>query len=149
MKPENIKDLLDACFVAKKITETMADLPVGMKPRHIHVIDAVHELEQQEKNVRVSDVSKKLNITAPSVTKLIKELLEMGLITKTGDSHDKRSITLQLTEKGRQYEKQYVTDYHYSWAINASEITEAQAEAAITVIHTLYEAMPKAGDHDE
>lgn len=55
------KALLDACFTAKRITESMADLPEGMKPRHIHVIDAIHELGA---DVRVSDVSHRLNITA-------------------------------------------------------------------------------------
>ena len=149
MNAKNIKELLDVCFIAKKITETMADLPDGVKPRHIHVIDAVYELEQHKKSIRVSDVSKRLHITTPSVTKLINELSELGLVIKTGDSQDKRSITLLLTDKGRQYEKQYVTDYHTAWAANAAGITGTQAANAVTVIHTLYEAMPKAGDHDE
>ena len=36
-----VKYLLDACFTAKRITETMLELPKGLKSRHIHVIDYI------------------------------------------------------------------------------------------------------------
>ena len=42
-----LKQLLDSCFVAKRVIETLPELPPGMKPRHIHVLDAVHTLQEQ------------------------------------------------------------------------------------------------------
>lgn len=148
MTTEKLKELLDACFTAKRITETMMDLPHGMKPRHIHVIDAIYGLGKNGSPVRVSDVSKKLNITTPSVTKLINDLLDMGVVTKSEDSGDKRFTLLGLTEKGLQYEKKYVTDYHLLWTGNC-DITDAQAETAINVIMQLQNSMPKGGSPHE
>ena len=36
-----VRSLLDVCWKAKAITELMPALPKGMKPRYVHVIDAV------------------------------------------------------------------------------------------------------------
>lgn len=41
MTSKDLELLLDACFIAKKITETLPALPKGIKPRHIHVLTAV------------------------------------------------------------------------------------------------------------
>lgn len=83
MKLENVKSLLDVCFKAKRITEIMPALPKGIKPRHIHVLECIKALGIEQKEVRVSDISRKLNITTPSVTKLINELEHLELISKS------------------------------------------------------------------
>ena len=36
-----VRSLLDVCWKAKAITELMPALPKGLKPRYVHVIDAV------------------------------------------------------------------------------------------------------------
>ena len=74
MNIDKFKELIDSCFIAKKITETMEELPKGFKPRHIHVIDSIYQLSKKKSDVRISDVSSKLNVTTPSITKLINEL---------------------------------------------------------------------------
>ena len=43
---EEIKEFLDACHKAKRIAEMMPELPEGMTPRHVHVIDAIYQLER-------------------------------------------------------------------------------------------------------
>ena len=75
-----LKQLLDSCFTAKRVIETLPELPPGMKPRHIHVLEAVHALQEQNGACRVSDVSARLNVTLPSVTKLVQELENRNLL---------------------------------------------------------------------
>lgn len=142
MQTNMIKQLLDACFIAKRITETMDVLPKGMKPRHIHVIDAIFEQENSSGKVCVSDVSKRLNVTNPSVTKLINDLEAMGIVRKYAEGKDKRVTLLSLTEKGYAYEQRYVTEYHTEWAQRLTDITDSQAQNAILVIQKLQKAMP-------
>lgn len=138
-----IKKLVDCCFTAKRITETMEELPYGFKPRHIHVIDCIFCLGQHKQDVRVSDVSAELSITTPSVTKLLNELENKGAITKYSLDSDKRVTLLKLTELGNIYEEKYVTKYHKKWAQNLIGVTDEQAEMAIAVIEKLQRAMPK------
>ena len=82
MNRESLKHLLDACFTAKRIVETLPELPSGMKPRHIHVLDAVWEIQNEQGICRVSDVNTRLGITMPSVTKLVQEPMLLSLISR-------------------------------------------------------------------
>ena len=60
----------------------------------------------------MSDVSKTLQVTKPSITKLINELEQLGVVQKNPDAGDKRIVWLQLTEVGLSYYNFYVQQYH-------------------------------------
>ncbi len=142
MNTTSLKHLLDACFTAKHIIETMPALPKGMKPRHIHVLDTVNEVCREQEECRVSDVSGRLNITMPSITKLIQELEALGMLEKYADRVDKRVNLLKLTDKGRQHVKKYVQDFHEDWIKNLEDIPDQQVEEAIKTIERLRDTMP-------
>ena len=113
---EEVRSLIDACWKAKTITELMPALPKGMKPRYVHVIDAVWHINetngQEIGTARVSDVSAFLGVTTPSVTKLVGEMVELGLVVKHMDAADRRAVTLTLTERGLDIRRVYVEEYH-------------------------------------
>lgn len=79
-----VRSLLDVCWKAKTITELMPALPKGMKPRYVHVIDAVWHINepngQDTGTARVGDVSAFLGVTTPSITKLVGEMADLGLV---------------------------------------------------------------------
>lgn len=142
MTTQNLKKLLDVCYVAKRVVETLPELPEGMKPRHIHVLDAVYELQRDKGICRVSDVSARLNITTPSVTKLIQELEQRKLLEKDMDAGDKRVVLLKLTDDGMACVKRYVVDFHREWAEAMDSFPDDQVEETICMIERLYETMP-------
>ena len=80
----------------------MPALPKGMKPRYVHVIDAVWHINepngQDTGTARVGDVSAFLGVTTPSITKLVGEMADLGLVVKHADAADRRAVTLTLTE---------------------------------------------------
>ena len=149
MNQNSIKKLLDAFFVAKKIIETMPELPNKMKPRHIHVIDALYELSKTQNEVRVSDISTRLSITTPSVTKLINELVSKDIVEKYESELDKRITLIKLTEKGLKYEAKYVTEYHADWLKNIEDLTDDEVLSTINTINKLKKSMPKGVENNE
>lgn len=142
MDETSIRQLLDTCFTAKHVVETMKELPKGFKPRHIHVIEAIHELGTGQEEVRVSDVSRRLNITTPSVTKLIQELEERGALEKYQQSEDKRVMLVALTDFGKDLQKRYVAEYHREWSERMQDVTEEEVRTVIRVIARLEKTMP-------
>lgn len=142
MKTETLKKLLDTCFTAKRIIETLPELPNGMKPRHIHVLDAIEEIYNNQGMCRVSDVSAKLNITTPSVTKLINELEGYSLVKKFSDNTDKRVTLLSLTDDGLACVQRHVHQFHSDWATALDDINDEQAKEAIYIIEKLRHTMP-------
>lgn len=142
MNTENLKLLLDSCFLAKRIVETLPELPHGMKPRHIHVLDAIGTIQDTQVSCRVSDVSTALNITMPSITKLIQELTALKLVEKYSDECDKRAALLRLTEQGQLCVKHHVTDFHRKWAEALNEIPDETAYEIAEVMEKLWQTMP-------
>ena len=127
-----VRSLLDVCWKAKAITELMPALPKGLKPRYVHVIDAVWHINetngQEIGTARVSDVSAFLGVTTPSVTKLVGEMVELGL----------RAVTPTLTERGLDIRRVYVEEYHAHLSQLLGGLTVEQCE---TTVRTLTEAL--------
>ena len=145
MDAANLKKLLDACFTAKHVIETMPELPKGMKPRHIHVLDRIAMTFEKQGECRVSDVSEGLGITMPSITRLIQELEAMGMLKKYPGGEDKPVTYLKLTQSGEECVKKYVYDFHRQWAENLSFVTNEQAREAVWLIEELNRTMPGGG----
>ena len=138
-----IKNFLDACHEAKRVTELMPKLPKGMSPRHIHVLDAIWQLERAGKDVKVSDVSEFLNVTRPSITKLINELEREQAVEKEQDQSDRRVIHLRLTKLGEKYYKFYVEKYQ-TWLaerIQESGISPQELRVTADTIARVYRLM--------
>lgn len=149
MNAEVLKHLLDSCFTAKRIVETLPELPEHMKPRHIHVLDAIHEVQLRQGVCRVSDVSARLNITMPSITKLIQELERLEMLEKQADEQDRRVTLLCLTDAGEACVKRHVLDFHTEWAEALSDISEEQVESVINIIDRLQATMPRGKEGKE
>lgn len=145
MNTKLVKQFLDACHQAKKITELMPQLPDGIKPRHIHVIDMIYELGEKREYVKVSDVSEALKVTRPSITQLIKELEDKNVVLKQQGSNDSRIITLTLTELGIKYYETYVDKYQNQLCRWYEGISEDEMKITIQTISKIHHIMKAQG----
>lgn len=141
MTPDMLKNLLDACFTAKRITEIMPPLPAGMTPRHIHIIDAVHQLAQTRDKVHPRDVSDLLNLTPPCVTRLIGDLDRMKCLRKQYERDDKRFVSLELTRLGEKYHNDYVANFHAGLSAVLEGVTDSRCRETIQTVNTLHDAL--------
>ena len=112
-----------------------------MKPRHIHVIDAIYTCKKNKELVCVSDISNALNITTPSVTKLIKELEKKDVVEKIECKEDKRITYLELTTYGKELYKVFVEEYHSKVAKVLNNISDEEAKTFIKVANDVYNLM--------
>lgn len=140
MTDKMIRNLLDSCFLAKKITEMMPKLPKNVKPRHIHIITSI-AISKRADPPRVSDVSNDLNVTMPSITKLINEMELMKIIEKSPVIGDKRAFNLTLTPLGLEYYQTYVVEYHGRLADEFSMLDFNDCQIMINTIKRLYEGI--------
>lgn len=141
MNDELIRHLFDACFYGKQITELLPPLPPNMKSRHIQVIDIIYRLQEKQEYVRISDVSAAMRITKPSVTKLINELTEYGVVEKQANEKDRRVTTVTLTVLGIQYYDSYITEYHSRLVTLLQSIDEADCLATVKTLEIMYRLM--------
>lgn len=148
MTTEKIKVLLDSCFIGKRVTETIKPLPDGFKPRYIHVIEGLYTLGKDGEPVCVSDISRFLNLTMPSVTKLINELEEKKVLTKHHQDEDKRVTLVSLTNLGLEYQDKYVCRYHKELSSTMSDVTDEDVSTVFRVISRLLEETLKGNNNE-
>ncbi|MCC8165596.1 MAG: winged helix DNA-binding protein [Planctomycetes bacterium] len=139
MNQRLVKDLLDACHLARKALQMLPPLPEGVVPRHAHVMDAIHQLVKEKDAVYVSDVGTVMKSTAPSITKLITELEALGYVRKASVPGDRRFVAISLTEKGEEFHSRYVDSYHAALAAALGDIRDGECRTAIRVLETLSE----------
>lgn len=141
MDTELMKKFVDSFHEAKRLADMLPELPDGLTPRHIRVLDNIYKPEQQGRTVRISDISDAMRSTRPSITKLVNELQKKGYVEKTPDTGDKRVILVNMTPSGREVHEFYCLRYH-EWLSQLLEPIPAEdIKAAIRAIHGAYELM--------
>ena len=89
----------------------------GFKRSEIKLIFMLKDLEHHlKRKVSVSDISNHLRVTSPSVTHLLNSLEEKGMVKRTQDELDRRSVNVELTEEGLAFilkaEKRMIDTFH-------------------------------------
>ena len=134
MKVESVKLVLDACAEAAHIEQLLPELPRRITPRCVRVIEQIARLSQENRDVRVSDISEMLDVTRPGITAVLRELTEMGYVAKSRDDVDSRVVYVALTEKGWALYRRVVEDYHQHLTEVLSEIGDEGAQELARMI---------------
>lgn len=143
MKSETIKRMLDACYLAKRIRELLPELPEGVKPAYIQYMDVIHQVQREKEEVKVSDISDRLKLPRPGVTRTVKEMVEKGYLTKRASEEDGRITYVSITEKGETLSEKYDKNYYSRLSKYLTNITEEEADGMIRTIEKFYEVMQR------
>lgn len=134
MDIELTREFLDSCHEARRICELLPTLPPRLKPRHIRIIQVVHDRCEGKEGVRISDVAAAMKGTMPSITKLVNELCEMKVLIKKQSNNDRRVYTLKLTAKGRRCYTLYVDHFHNWLTEEMQSIPDEDVKATVRTI---------------
>lgn len=143
MTREKIKEVMDACYLAKRVRDLLPKLPNGVTPSHIHYLDTIRKLESQIDSVRVSDLSDELGLPRPSVTKTIKDMENLGFVEKKTTQTDGRVVIIKTTQSGKDLVDKYVDQYFGELSMELDDISDMEADNMIETIEKLYNAMTR------
>lgn len=141
MTIKRIKDLLRACYQAKRVRELLPALPKGVTSSYIQYLDTIEQLEHRGIRVKVSDISDALNLPRPGVTRTVKEMERRGYLQKTSSDADGRVTYLTITDTGKKLSQTYNDQFFAQLAPLLAEIPDADADCTIRTITALYEIM--------
>ena len=143
MTSDKIKEVMDACYLAKRVRDRLPALPGGVTSSHIHYLDTIRQLESIKDRVKVSDISDVLGLPRPSVTKTIKDMENLGFVKKMTTNEDGRVVFIQLSDSGKSLIDKYVDEYFTSLSKELSDITDEEADIMIEVVEKMYAVMSK------
>lgn len=143
MTKEKIKQVMDACYQAKRVRDMMPKLPNGVTPTHIHYLDVITRFERSETEIKVSDISDELGLPRPGVTKTIKDMERLGFVEKKASEADGRFVYIRSTQAGRDLVCKYVDEYFAGLGESLADITDEDADIMIATIEKIYDVMSK------
>ncbi len=143
MSPENIRRVLDAFYMAKRIRDMLPPLPDGMTESYIRFLDVIQRLEEKNMHVRISDVSEALHLQRPGVTRTIKEMESRGYIRKIASGEDGRVTYITVTRAGASLSGKYNRDVFDRLSAYMPDISDAEAEAMADTIRKIYDKLSK------
>ena len=141
MTKDKIKEVMDACYQAKRIRDMLPALPDGVTPYNIHYLYTLKKKKKMEGKVRVSDMSENLGLPRPSVTKTVKDMEKLGFVEKETTETDGRFVYIKTTRTGRDLVDKYVDEYFGNLSENLGGITDEDADKMIEVVEKLYIVM--------
>ena len=141
MKSEKVKEMLDSCYMAKRILDMLPKLPEGVLPSYVRYLETIIELEEKNQKVKVSDVSEVLNLPRPGVTRTIHAMEETGYLTKEPAKHDGRVPYVTVTKEGKMIFEKYNKDYFQKLALCLNHVSNDEADCMIQTIKKFYEVM--------
>ena len=141
MKSEKVKEMLDSCYMAKRILDMLPKLPEGVLPSYVRYLETIIELEEKNQKVKVSDVSEVLNLPRPGVTRTINAMEEKGYLKKETAKHDGRVTYVTVTKAGKMIFEKYNKDYFQKLALCLNHVSNDEADCMIQTIEKFYEIM--------
>lgn len=141
MKSEKAKEMLDSCYMAKRILDMLPKLPEGVLPSYVRYLETIIELEEKNQKVKVSDVSEVLNLPRPGVTRTINAMEEKGYLKKETAQHDGRVTYVTVTKEGKMIFEKYNKDYFQKLALCLNHVSNDEADCMIQTIEKFYEVM--------
>ncbi len=143
MTRDKIKEVMDACYLAKRVRDLLPKLPNGVTSSHIHYLDTIRRLENSKDRVRVSDISDELGLPRPSVTKTVKDMERLGFIEKKTTQEDGRVVFISITPSGKDLVDKYVDQCFGELSLELADISDKDADHMIETIEKLYEVMSR------
>ena len=141
MKSEKVKEMLDSCYMAKRILDMLPKLTEGVLPSYVRYLETIIELEEKNQKVKVSDVSEVLNLPRPGVTRTINAMEEKGYLKKETAKHDGRVTYVTVTKEGKMIFEKYNKDYFQKLALCLNHVSNDEADCMIQTIEKFYEIM--------
>ena len=138
LNEREIKRMMDAMYLAKRIWELQPELPDGISSADMHVLDAVEQLSAMQKAVYVSDIAAALRLPRPGVTRSVKALTERGYFEKETDDKDRRYVAVRLSEAGQRFYEAHDRDYFAGLKAKLGGIDASEAETMIACIEKVY-----------
>lgn len=101
-KYENVDGLMEAFQQFAKMNWRKTTI-WGLKPSEVRMLVSLKLGIEREgkKGQTVSDISKNLRVTSPTVTQMVNSLIAQGYVVRTTDAQDRRISEITLTEKGK------------------------------------------------
>jgi DNA-binding MarR family transcriptional regulator len=118
------------------------DLRADLQSVTIHQLEALSLLDRG--GLRMSELSRELDISEPASTALADRLVRAGLVERHADPDDRRIVRLELSRKGRDLMSRWGSHRRRMMTATFEVLSDRQLAALIDIVETLAADAPTA-----
>lgn len=138
MNVNEAKKVIDSFEKVERIIQSRPKLGKDILPSYVKLIDVIYQLSIDKDKLKVSDIANYLKQTMPSITRNLKAMEQLNLISKTYNSTDKRNVYIKLTDDGLKIYNKYVSEYYKQLADKLSKLDYNDINTMIETIDKIY-----------
>ncbi|MBG9982740.1 MarR family transcriptional regulator [Aerococcaceae bacterium DSM 111020] len=142
MKKKHYIQLLEGLDLAKEIQATLPELPKGIKPSYLYVLNVI---VNSNGSLRIKDISEELGIASPNVTALVNEMEQQDLLKRQTLPEDKRVTYILATDSGQQLLEIYYTNFHLN-VVESIDLKKKDIKKTIKTLSQLKDAFQESAD---
>ncbi|ASS75407.1 hypothetical protein CIG75_10675 [Tumebacillus algifaecis] len=109
----------------------------GLKASEVRVLLAIKKRNDQgmDRGISVSELSKILQVTSPTVTQMINSLIKGGYILRSIHPTDRRISEITLTEKGEQIAQEAMSEFRAIFTGLIDHLGKEQSDQLISILN--------------
>lgn len=119
----------------RQLTQMHSMTDLQLTPAQFHILRNIHRGAKS-----ISDIAACEKVSLPAISRPVEGLVNMGMVERTRDADDRRSITLALTEYGQQTWNQLLEKSHQNFAEKLKVLSPQEIETIIEGLELLYSA---------
>ncbi|WP_424766880.1 MarR family winged helix-turn-helix transcriptional regulator [Paenibacillus sp. sgz302251] len=147
-KYENVADLMNI-FQRFARADWRKKTMWGLKASEIRVLVCLKKGgEKDNSSMTVSEISKMLQVTSPTVTQMINSLIASGYVERSSDPNDRRITDVILTEKGEQLAQKASERYHALFRGMVDQLGKEQSDQLVMLLDQVFQYLEQARDKD-
>ncbi|WP_438496473.1 MarR family winged helix-turn-helix transcriptional regulator [Paenibacillus sp. IHBB 3054] len=136
---EHVDELLGAFQQFSKMNWQKLTM-FGLKPSEIRLLITIRlrNTKADKQVLTVSEISKLLKVTSPTITQMVNSLLSQGFVVRTSDSQDRRISSIVLTEKGELLADKAVAKIREMFKGMVDYLGQEQSETLIELLNRVH-----------
>lgn len=136
---ENVTNLIEVFHKFSKAEWRKKKL-WGLKASEVRLLICVKKsTDRNENGIKVSEISKGLEVTSPTVTQMINSLIDSGYVIRSTDSNDRRMTKITLTEKGDELAQKAIEGYYNLFSGMFNHLGKEESDHLIRLLNDVFQ----------
>ncbi|OBZ13139.1 MarR family winged helix-turn-helix transcriptional regulator [Bacillus sp. FJAT-26390] len=121
----------------------------GLKPSEIRMLICVKQSNDKGiANTNVSEISKLLQVTSPTVTQMLNSLIAAGYVLRSADKTDRRITEITLTDKGEQLAIKAIERFQTIFTGMIDMLGKEQSDQLVGMLNQVFDYLQTAQVND-
>jgi len=149
-KYENVTDLIEVFQKFAKADWRKKTMYGGLKASEVRMLVCVKKSNDKgSTGTTVTEISKMLQVTSPTVTQMLNSLIATGYVVRTTDNTDRRITEIKLTDTGEELAKKAIERFHAMFNGLIDHLGKEQSDQLVVMLNKVFHYLESAKRDEE